>query len=160
MKKFISLIILLGGLNTIMSQTIALDLAGTSGDSFKNTTYELDWSVGECVIETVTGRNYMLTQGFHQSNYEITAIKTVEQNVIDVSLYPNPVPDLIHLRINNKNSSGCKYRLTDGLGKTLQTGLVDQTEENIDFSNYKPGTYFLIVNQNNQIIKSLQIIKK
>lgn len=50
----------------VHGQTTPLQLISSAGESFKNSNYQLDWSIGELVIETYSGNQNMLTQGFHQ----------------------------------------------------------------------------------------------
>ena len=54
------------------SQTANPELISSGGDSFSNTTYLLDWSIGECVTATHSEGDYVITQGFHQDTYVIT----------------------------------------------------------------------------------------
>ena len=51
------------------------------------------------------------------------------------------------------------YTITDFSGKVLQTAKVRSDIEQINFSNYTAGTYFITVQENNQLIKSFKIMK-
>ncbi len=52
-----------------------------------------------------------------------------------------------------------QYSVTDINGKILQTEEVTNETEQLNFSNYSNGVYFLTITQENQLIKSFKIIK-
>ncbi len=71
-----------------ISQTASPELISSLGDSFNNTSYQLDWSIGECITTTHTAGDYVLTQGFHQNSYVITAVEDLRADIY-MSVYPN-----------------------------------------------------------------------
>lgn len=143
-----------------MSQTQNPELVSSGGDSFKNSTYQLDWSVGEGITETLSGGNNILTQGFHQSSYEITAIYEIPNVEMNVLIYPNPTSDFISLKVESSKVESMQYTITDLSGKVLATEKLHSTLQTLNFTNYSAGTYLISISQNNQLIKSFQIIKK
>ncbi len=56
-------------------------MISSSGDNFTNSTYQLDWSIGECVTATHSEGNYVITQGFHQESYVITIIENLKMDI-------------------------------------------------------------------------------
>ena len=95
MKKIGILSVILFLSTVAMSQNADLQLNATAGDNFRNTTYQLDWSIGEVVTETYTAGNRNLTQGFHQSSYEVSSINKVVTENENIKVFPNPTTDLI-----------------------------------------------------------------
>ena len=65
MKRLGLLVIGIGMTSLAMSQTASLELVSSSGDSFNNTSYQLDWSIGECITAWQAAGAYVITQGFH-----------------------------------------------------------------------------------------------
>lgn len=145
-----------------ISQTASPELVSSGGGSFNNTSYRLDWSIGECVTLTHGAETYMLTQGFHQSSYEITAIGSLPDARVDISVYPNPTTNFITLNLSGQKSFGDLSALiiTDINGKVLLQEKINGFEKQLDFSSYPAGVYFLTLKQGGQLIKSFKIIKK
>jgi len=140
------------------AQTASPELVSSAGDSFNNTSYQLDWSIGECITATHSAGDYVITQGFHQNTYVVTAVEDLATD-INMSVYPNPTTDFISLKVEKSKAENMQYTVTDFSGKVLQTENFAGDIEQINFSNYAVGTYFISVMENNQLIKSFKIIK-
>ena len=167
MRKLIFMVVAMTMTSMAISQTASPDLVSSSGDSFSNATYQLDWSVGECITATHTAGDYVITQGFHQNTYVITAVENLRPE-IEMTVYPNPTNDIVSLKVesskvypvgNSNRVESMQYTITDLSGKVLQTDEIQSDLEQINFSNYAVGTYLISISQNNQLIKSFQIIK-
>lgn len=143
----------------LRGQTIILQLVGTSGESVINATYQLDFSIGEMLIETCENPQYLLTQGFHQGTYTISAIEENPALSYQIKVYPNPVNDFIHLEIGTPITESIIYIVTDQNGKITHRARTNELLSLIDFSGYSKGIYFLTVMQNNHLLKSFKIIK-
>ena len=141
------------------AQTASLELVSSAGNSFSNTSYQLDWSIGECVSSTHSAGDYVITQGLHQSSYVVTLVEDLRAD-IQMSVYPNPTTDFVSLKVESSKIEGMQYTITDFSGRVLQTENFAEVIEQINFSNYAAGTYFISVVENNQLIKSFKIIKK
>ncbi len=140
------------------AQTASPELVSSSGDSFNNTSYQLDWSVGECITATHTAEDYVITQGFHQNSYVVTSVEDLRTD-ISMFVYPNPTTDFVSLKVESSKVEGMQYTITDFSGRVLQTANFAGDIEQISFLNYAVGTYFISVTENNQLIKSFKIIK-
>lgn len=68
------------------------------------------------------------TTGIHENQFEN-----------EVSLYPNPVKDQLHLK---NVPEGTSYNITDLMGRKLQTGVINQSKD-ISIRLLDPGVYFL-----------------
>ena len=141
-----------------IAQTASPELVSSAGESFKNTGYQLDWSIGECVTATHSSGSYVITQGFHQNFYEITTVKDLAKD-INITVYPNPTTNFLTVNLEASARPLSVLTITDINGKILQHSEVTNDQEQLDFSNYANGIYFLDVKQNNQLIKSFRIIK-
>jgi len=161
MKKIIltaSIVIALIGV--VRSQTISQELISSGGDRFSNASYQLDWSVGEFATETYSGSQGVLNQGFHQGVYDVSVSNQQANLMFNIKAYPNPTSDFISLDFSElQNLDQTRYSVTNLLGRELQTAEVLTDINQIDFSSFAKGTYFITVQQNNQIIKSFRIIK-
>jgi len=158
MRKLIFMVVAMAMTSMAISQTASPELVSSSGDSFNNTSYQLDWSVGECVTATHSAGDYVITQGFHQNTYVITSVEDLRPE-IEMTVYPNPTSDFISLKVESSKVEDLQYSITDFSGKVLQTENFAGDIEQINFSSYANGTYLISISQNNQLIKSFQIIK-
>ena len=159
MQKLIFTMILGFALIGANAQTASPELVSSSGDSFNNTSYQLDWSIGECVTATHSAGDYVITLGFHQNTYNITSVVDLRAD-IEMSVFPNPTSDLINLKLTDfQNLSGLSYVITDISGKVLAKNKILSTSQTLNFTNYTDGTYLISITENNQLIKSFQIIK-
>ena len=140
------------------AQTASPELVSSSGDSFNNTSYQLDWSIGECITGTHSAGDYVITQGLHQGNYVVTSVEDLRSD-ISMSVYPNPTSDFISLKVESSKVEGLQYTISDFSGRVLQTENFAGYLEQLNFSNYANGIYFLTVNQESKLIKSFKIIK-
>jgi len=153
---FFSLLLVLS--NIAVSQTAKPDLVNTTGDSFSNDTYQLDWSVGETMISTYSTEIYILTQGFHQNVYLITSIEDFDKNII-MEVYPNPTSDYITLKVDGTLSGLLSYTMMDISGKPIKNGEIHDNEELYNMVDFANGVYLLNIIRNNKVIKSYRIIK-
>ncbi len=158
MKKISLFVIGIAMTSLAMSQTASPELVSSAGESFNNSTYQLNWSIGECVTATHSAGDYVITQGFHQNTYVITEVEDLATD-IKISIYPNPTTDLLTIDFPTSERLGNVITVTDINGKVLQQTEITTDKKQLNFSNYANGIYFLSVKQKNQLIKSFKIIK-
>ena len=148
---------------TGISQSVAPEVYATSGGHYTGTNAQLSWTIGEPVIETVSNTNNIITQGFHQTNYDITSIKENPDLGYDISIFPNPVSNTLQISISgNVNNSNLKIELMDVTGKILINEKIAGTiiTHQLNMREYAPGSYFLrITNEKEQLINSYKIQK-
>lgn len=159
MRKIVIFSLLLWTCAVAQSQTITQQLISSSGDEFKNNTYQLDWSVGETAKETLAANNQMLTQGFHQGHYIVTAIEQMSDLQFDINAFPNPTTDFIQLKIQTEKFENIHFTISDLSGKILFAEKQIIVNQKINLSNYLAGVYFLSIYKQNQLLKSFKIIK-
>ncbi|MCH8319134.1 MAG: hypothetical protein IIA88_11690, partial [Bacteroidetes bacterium] len=101
MKKTLLIAIGIFSFDCIYSQSISPEVYAASGEYYTSANATLSWTIGEGVIETFTGANAILTQGFQQSLYTITSIEEVSDNNYQISVYPNPATDFININVQS-----------------------------------------------------------
>jgi len=75
-------------------------------------------------------------------------------------IYPNPTKGNIRLQMADGYSGKYTYKVFDSQGKLIMVNTVSNDNTNIRLTRFAAGSYYLkIIDQNNQIIKSFQIIK-
>lgn len=132
------------------------DLISASGASFKNSSGYLSFSIGECITSTLTSSSAILTQGYLQTRLG-TGVPVVSQPEIRMSVFPNPVNDLLILQIDDPQDFD--YLLYDIRGALLNRGLVLNVRTEIDLSALAPAVYILRVTKNNEEVRLFQIVK-
>ena len=140
----------------VFGQVTSPSLVSSSGDSYSNSNANMDFSVGEIVIETHQN-NEILTQGFHQ---EILQISTgvLELNVV-TKVYPNPTTNIVVVELE-KEISG-EILVYDINGKLMLSDKLDNERiKQFDLSKFSQGNYLLHINvKNKQDVYKIQKIK-
>ncbi|MBL7884316.1 MAG: T9SS type A sorting domain-containing protein [Bacteroidia bacterium] len=132
----------------------------------------LQWNLEGTPIAGATGITHTITQS---GNYSITATNNfgcVSQSIsmfvtyvgIDdldmlnnLLVYPNPTSSDVTL-ISSKNIIGYNYYVTDNIGKTILSGLVNDEKTELSLNELQAGLYFLTLEGKGK--KTYKIIKK
>ena len=121
-----------------------------------------NYSVGQIVYSFNSAVTGSITEGVQQP-YEISVINSIE-TAEGISLkflaYPNPVSDLLSLRIENTIYNDLSFNLIGPNGSILINKKIIDVSTTIPMQNLVPASYFLIIYQKNRAIKTFQIIKK
>jgi hypothetical protein len=87
-----------------------------------------------------------------------TSAEDIFYQGIDVSVYPNPVIDV--LNIKTSSGDGLAYQLIDLTGKILEQGKLNEEHAEISVSHLLKGTYLMTIVKNNQNVKVHKFIKE
>jgi hypothetical protein len=131
-------------------QVTSPSVISSSGNSYNNGGVNMDYTLGEIVVETFQPTvtplplTYtILTQGFHQGILKVTT--SVENIAIETKVYPNPTTQ--YLIIELEKSVDADLLVYDINGRlVLQDKLIDQSRKELDFSFLKQGNYLLHIN--------------
>jgi hypothetical protein len=137
----------------------AQEIVTTSGGSDQNKNLIISWTLGEPITETFSNSNFTVTQGMQQSLLTITIINEITEKSILISASPNPVKDLITIKIDNLNDSKFQYTLIDMRGKILEQKLIKDNNTEVSFGLYVSGIFFLKITKSEKEIKTFKIIK-
>tara|TARA_B110000503_G_C7075506_1_gene382723 strand:+ start:336 stop:794 length:459 start_codon:yes stop_codon:yes gene_type:complete len=130
--------------NTVSSgQTIA-----TAGGS-------VSYTIGQIDYTSVTSTDGTIAQGVQQA-YELFSLDT-EENILLLSIYPNPTSDKLILEFSNYNE--LSYQLIDSKGRVLIDKKVDALKTEVSMLEYSSGSYFLNLLKKNIKQESTKIIK-
>ena len=141
MKKLLLLLLCvpLIGFGQITSPSVI----SSSGNSYNNGGVNMDYTLGEIVVETQTNTTTILTQGFHQGVLKVNT--SVENIDIKTKVYPNPTTNFIIIELEkNVNADILVYDINGKL--VLKDKLNDENQKQFDFSFLKQGNYFLHIN--------------
>jgi len=143
------------------SQSVSPEVYSTSGDYFTGTNATLSWTIGESVIETYSGSNAIITQGFQQSSYSVTSIEEAPDNEYQISVYPNPASRTLTLSVGvDEMPEIISAEIIDLQGKVLFHQEIKENTTQIDLNHFASSTYFLkITGKDGKLLKSFRIQK-
>lgn len=134
----------------VYSQTLHLETIAAGGDYFEQPNGSVSFTMGEGSAETYTAGGNTLTQGFQQSNFNITAIDEKDANGTIISVYPNPTSEAVNI-VFNSNLRGFIYELYDMNGKKTAEQSVSGNTVSLDMMHYAQGVYTLRVFYENEL---------
>jgi hypothetical protein len=142
----------------------SLEVLSSSGGSFSKGNFQLDWTLGELETETFSSSESILTQGFHQSDVDLSVTQAEVHKASNITIFPNPVVDQILVvavdpYIISESRSGLTAKLVNVYGEVIQTEDIKEQNHSISLAQHAPGIYFLVVNQNNRLLKTFKVIK-
>lgn len=154
----ILLVILLFTMVSSFAQEAILPAGGDGSGSGGSVAF----SVGQILYTSSGGVSDELIHGVQQP-YEISVIIGLEKFKdigLTLSTYPNPVTDLLILKVESLIWKDLNYQVYNSEGKILFSDNLLNTETNIDMSALAPGMYLLRVCMEKDPVKTFKIIKK
>jgi len=134
----------------------AQEVVATQGDSYSNASANIEFTIGEVVINTVTDGTNDLTQGFHQTNWNFVGLEDHAPNY-EATIFPNPTED--ELNIRTSLFENVTYTLYDAQGKLVLQDVLSAEQTPIQVSQLAPGTYSLTLNNETQNLKTFKLVK-
>ena len=117
-------------------------------------------SIGQTFYETSSSSAGSISTGVQQS-YEIS--ETLGSDITEINLnlkiYPNPTPDILHLKIGFYDYKKYRYDLFDGSGKILTGRSVNGFETSIAMAKYPAAVYYLKVSKDDRVVKIFKVVK-
>lgn len=162
MKKIILFVIGILCMLSVSGQQLSPEVISSAGDYFIGSNATLSWTIGEGVIETFTGTNCILTQGFQQPFISVTGIKKLDNKNLEIKVFPNPASDFLNVCFIATEKIDLIIELIDLNGKVLlnEKVVTDQLLKQINFNYLKPGSYFLRIRTvNGEILETYKIQK-
>ena len=134
----------------------AQEVVSTQGDSYSNGTANMDFTIGEVVINTGTDGTNDLTQGFHQTNWNFVGLEDHAPDY-EATIFPNPTLEVLNIRTSTfKNVT---YTLYDALSKIVIQDILSSYETPVKVSQLAPGNYSLTLNNGTQNLKTFKLVK-
>ena len=131
-----------------LAQSLSPEIISSSGANFNSGGSSLSWTIGEPIIDTYNAGSSQLTQGFHQSYLNITAIQP-QAIGLEIRAYPNPSQSTVFIEIGG-NPESYQLELFNILGQRLQSFEAENSNAiSIDLSAYAAGNYLLRISQQN-----------
>jgi len=135
----------------------AQEVAATQGESYSNASANIDFTIGEVIIDTGTDGTNDLTQGFHQTNWNFLGVEDFAPDY-EASIFPNPTSDVLNIRTSSFEN--VTYTLYDAQGKLVMQNILSAEQTPIQVSQLDPGSYSLTLNNETQNLKTFKLIKQ
>ena len=135
----------------------AQEVVSTQGDSYSTASANIDFTIGEVVINTGTDGTNDLTQGFHQTNWNFLGVENHAPNY-EAIIFPNPTEDVLNIRTSTFEN--VTYTLYDAQGKLVMQDILSAEQTPIQVSQLAPGSYSLTLNNQTQNLKTFKLIKQ
>ena len=134
----------------------AQEVVSTQGDSYSNTSANINFTIGEVVINTGTNGTNELTQGFHQTNWNFVGMEDYSPG-FEASVFPNPTSEVLNIRTSSFEN--VRYTLYNAHGKLLIHEIRSAEQTPIQVGQLAPGSYSIILNNQTQNLKTFKLIK-
>lgn len=154
-------LILLGILCTgmVQAQTAERTVLSSNGGYETNGNLSMEWTMGEFSSSTSSNGNLLITEGFQQGGDISIGIDELTIN-LDITIYPNPTDDLIHISRSDKDDVNLFIQLYNSDGKLISDSQLVDRRSTIELSNYAAGKYSLsITTESGDLILTKQVIK-
>jgi len=112
--------------------------------------------------ESWQASEYYGTPGRKNSEYAASVDQISLNEDINVSVFPNPVEDILHINIENNSTHQFNIYLINQLGQKMVNHLITNSKNDqlkIDLSIYSAGIYYLIIETLTERI-SLKVVKR
>lgn len=118
----------------------------------------VSFTVGQIDYRSVSGTDANLNEGVQQPFEFFDPDAGLEEQQLNISLYPNPSNDFVIVNIPDWNPD-MNYQLTDAKGSLVRNGTISDIETMLDMRELSAGSYHLHLTALNQTLRTLQIIK-
>lgn len=148
------------GFQAAVAQSIGRSVVGAAGETDQHPNFgSLHWTVGELSVETIQQTPVRLTQGFHQTYYNlIVSEESPEKPDWALKLFPNPTTELVTLE--TAYSGDLQVSIFNGNGQALYAQKISGGGSNtFDLKDYPAGTYLLSVRDVDQNIQTFKVLK-
>lgn len=159
------------------SQTIC---QGTSATFFANGLSTYTWEPGNVigdmlVVTTPTANQTFTCTGEELNGCKTTTvvqvavdpcvgIRTFDNSLVNVSVYPNPAKDQLNFQIDAALHSNVQVQICDALGRTVITQELNLSStsyiHSFDVNTFDKGIYFVKVSLNGEAAKTVKFIKE
>jgi hypothetical protein len=162
MKYKLFLILLCSQIAFAGAQVLQSSLLSAAGDSYKNSTAQVEWTLGEIAVETYENNGF-LTQGFLQGS-PVLLIGLVDKftsvNHYGITVYPNPFTNKFQLSFLNPPNGQVSVQVNDLLGKLVYQMKDMNVDYQYNMTGYASGMYIISVMSENINLGTFKVTKQ
>ena len=134
----------------------AQEVVSTQGNSYSNASANINFTIGEVVINTGANGSNELTQGFHQTNWNFVGLQDHSPS-FKATIFPNPTSEVLNIRTSAFEN--VTYALYDTKGKLILHNKLSAEQTPIQVSQLAAGSYSIILNKHTRNLKTFKLIK-
>lgn len=82
-----------------------------------------------------------------------------EKKVVSVKVYPNPAKDELNIELSQEDISNPYLTIFDGMGRAVDTYILDKVHNKINIESFSPGIYLLNIYDMNKGVSKKILIK-
>lgn len=138
MRSFLYLCSLVCLVSYTNAQSLEREVASTAGGYLSNSTFSLEYTMGETVVGEFTNSSVVLNQGFNQGTSSTVGITGLALS-LNLKLYPNPASQALNVESDEAVSGS----VINVLGQTQMEVSIAAGNSQLDVSGLAPGVYFL-----------------
>ncbi|HZV70095.1 MAG TPA: T9SS type A sorting domain-containing protein [Saprospiraceae bacterium] len=117
---------------------------GATGGEGNVGNININYTVGETAITTISNDSSTLTQGFHQPQFVFTSVN--ESFLLgEVIIYPNPTKSILFVQFNDKDFSDLNISIHSSAGREILNTKVITSIWQTDLSILPDGFYVVTV---------------
>jgi len=132
-------------------------IVSSNGASLKNAVGQIDYTIGEPVVQFLVKSDCMVSQGYHQPAISIIEVRHLNLDFI-AEVFPNPTTSVLKLKL--EEFEGVSYQLFNADGKALRTSVISNNITSIDVEDYANGYYTVrLIDSDNKKLKSYKFLK-
>jgi hypothetical protein len=148
----------------LSAQSLSPTVIGSAGSSYSNSIGQIDFTVGEVAITTLSNAQNQLGQGFHQVSFGTSGIAEFLSENLSFRAYPNPASQEVFLEFGANTTGAYKVVVSGISGQVLDKyepvspGPLQIIE--IPVQTYNAGLYFIRVeSRDGKQAQTIKIIK-
>ena len=156
MTKLIYTLFALGLSLVVSAQSVTPSVLASSGGSGETADYQIDWTLGELAVQTLSDGGQLLTQGFHQPM--LNSVGTFDGRPdIGMQIFPNPTAGM--LTISYEQDLELHARMFSLNGAQIADHILTSGDNTLRLGDLPDGSYVLGIYENDEIIKTYTIEK-
>ena len=128
---------------TLDAQNISRQVLASAGSSSKTNNFQIDWTIGEVSTITYKQNDCIVSQGFHQSVFNISSIGDTSYEAVTVSIYPNPTREQISVNFRSTNNETKRIEVVDLMGRIYHQIETNKPTNKLNLITLKKGIYLI-----------------
>lgn len=154
MKTILSVIFTFFMVTSLYSQKPSSDIITTTGSHFQADGFMMSWTIGDNILDFSDINEVANSIAEDYTLFELT-------DNLSVRVYPNKTSDYFYIHVITDAKIELYAELIDMRGSIVQFINVNETEKEVDISNFITGTYILRITDIDRINqKQIRIIKQ
>lgn len=149
------------GCSVLISGVTAQETIPAAGGDASGSGGTVSYSIGQAFYSAFSGETGYIAEGVQQAYeiYDVTAVEDLTGIQLMVSAFPNPVNDMLNIKVGDLSSESLSFQLYSLNGALITEQKITSGNTELNMAGKLPGIYFLKVTDNLKEIKTFKIIK-